>query len=114
MSLVSGTNTVTVGLYADAAGVPGTLLGSFKSTLLDFHTCCSVLVGKLAQGVSLKKGTPYWIAVTTDGPGSDTSAEWNFNMTDQVSGLVIAGGDGTHWQNDGLVAVPPAFGIYGQ
>jgi hypothetical protein len=113
-NLVSGTNSVTVGLYADSAGVPGTLLTSFKPTLLDYHTCCSLLVGKLTEGVSLKKGVPYWIAVTTDSTENDTSAEWNFNMIDQVRGLVIAGGDGTHWQNDGSVPVPPAFGVYGQ
>jgi hypothetical protein len=113
VSLVSGTNTVTVGLYTDSAGVPGALLASFKPKLLDFHTCCRILVGELAAGVPLKQGTPYWIALTTDSTQSDTSAEWNFNMTDQVNGLVIAGGDGNRWLNDGPYALPPAFAIYG-
>ncbi len=111
---VEGTNGITVGLYADAGGVPGTLLKSFKvSGLPTFGDCCALAVAKDKTGVAVTSGTQYWIALTTDSKEKNTWDAWNLNTTDQVDTATIAVNTGSGWEPS--EALPgPAFGVYGK
>jgi hypothetical protein len=111
---VTGTNGITIGLYADAGGVPGTLLKSFTvSSLPTFGSCCALAVAKDKAGVPVTAGTQYWITLTTPGKESSTWDAWNLNTTDQVDTATIAVNTGSGWTAS-LALPAPSFGVYGK
>jgi hypothetical protein len=71
----SGTasNTAYVGVYADNAGAPGTLLASSAETAISdgWNTI------NFSAGVSLSGATTYWIAVGADSPSVHHSSTFN-------------------------------------
>jgi hypothetical protein len=63
---ISGTNLIVVGLYADSAGAPGTLLADRESkNITAFGTCCSPVTVNITP-TAVTAGTQYWIGVSTD------------------------------------------------
>ena len=111
---VTGTNKVIIGLYDDNGGVPGNLIKKWSETGLgNFGSCCQIEVGK-AKGIHVTAGTAYWVAVTTDGAGSDTWAAWPFNSTDQINAVPLAVNQGSGWTNAGGEIPAPNFAVIGQ
>jgi hypothetical protein len=111
---VTGTNKVIISLYDDNGGVPGKVIKKWPVTGLGaFGACCQIEVGR-ARGISLTAGTPYWVAVTTDGADSDTWAAWPFNSTDQINAVPIAVNQGSGWSNAGGEIPAPNFAVIGR
>jgi len=111
---VTGTNKVIISLYDDNGGVPGNLIKKWPATGLGaFGACCQIEVNR-ARGIHVTAGTPYWVAVTTDGAGSDTWAAWPFNSTDQINPVPIAVNQGSGWTNAGGEIPAPNFAVIGQ
>jgi hypothetical protein len=112
---IEGTDEVDIDLYANAGGVPGTLLKSFKATNLESNAgCCGFAVGKDSQGIPLTAGTPYWVAVTSDADGTDTFANWMFNTSDQLDSLPSAVNKGAGWVTNGGAVPAASFAVYGK
>ena len=112
---MKGPDAVDIDLYADASGVPGTLLKSFNATNLTGNAgCCGFAVGKDKQGIPVTGGTPYWIAVTTDANGTDTFANWMFNSSDQLDALPSAVNKGSGWVTNGGAVPAASFAVYGK
>jgi hypothetical protein len=111
---VAGTNSVTLSLYTDTGGVPGTLIKSFTSGALgDFGSCCTLAVASDKKGIAVTAGTQYWLTVTTSKAEDSTFAAWSFNSTDQTVPVNEAYNDGSGWTSySGAPAV--SFGIYGK
>ena len=106
------TNSVSVGLYADASGVPGTQIWSTNTALPTFSSCCTVVQLTDQAGVPLTAGTRYWVGITTLSNATDTSAAWNLAVKNQVKPDLAAQNRGTGWQAGN--SVPSfAFGVYG-
>ena len=83
IGLVSGTNGVTVALYSDNGGQPGTQLASGNVTGLGVgFTCCSTVAATIPS-TSLTAGTQYWVVVSASG---NTFATWNASTVEQVQG----------------------------
>jgi hypothetical protein len=111
---ISGTNEVDLDVYTDAGGVPGTLLKTFKTTVLQFvGGCCSLAVCKDRKGIPITAGTPYWIAVTSDANGPDTFGSWEFNTTDQLDAVPSAVNKGSGWVSNGGAVPAASFAVYG-
>ena len=110
---IAGTkNLVSVGMYADASGVPGTVIWSQKTALPTFSGCCSIVALTDKAGVPVTAGTRYWVGITTLANGSDTSAAWNLVVRNQIKGALAAQNRGSGWLAG--EAVPNfAFGLYG-
>jgi hypothetical protein len=108
-----GTNEIAIGLYTDKNGIPDKLLKTFTVTgLQGISSCCGLAVGKDKNGVPIKGGRPYWVAVTT--PASDTFVVWADNSTDQIYGLPIAENAGAGWVYAGYQIPQLSFGVFGQ
>lgn len=68
----AGTKAVVLGLYADNAGAPGTLLASAESTHIPtFGTCCELVEVKITA-TPVTAGTQYWIGATADDTHAST------------------------------------------
>ena len=81
---VTGANGVTVSLYNDSGGLPGTSLGNLDQTgLPQFGTCCTVLVSNV--GIPITAGSKYWVVVQTGPDTLDTWDAWNQNDTNQTN-----------------------------
>jgi hypothetical protein len=115
VQLVTGTNEVDLNFYADANGLPGTLLDSAKVTgLQGTGSCCSFSGAKDRKGIPVIAGAHYWVAVTTDSGGTDTFANWAFNTTDQLDALPSAVNKGAGWVTNGGAVPAPSFAVYGK
>jgi hypothetical protein len=76
----SGANQVNLSIYADSAGVPGTLLAG-PVTVVDLPsvaTCCSLAVVRFPS-VAVSGGIQYWVVADTPltGTGSDFEGAWD-------------------------------------
>jgi hypothetical protein len=112
---IEGTDAVDIDLYADAGGVPGTLLESFKATNLEGNAgCCAFAVGKDSKGIPITGGAPYWVAVTSDANGTDTFANWMFNSSDQLDSVPSAVNKGSGWVTNGAAVPAASFAVYGK
>jgi hypothetical protein len=109
---IAGAATINFGLYADKAGLPGSVLMQFQATGFGLTgSCCNLAVGKNRKGVPVKGGTPYWIALTTDSSAPDALANWPSNSSDIVDLLPTAVNQGSGWQS--FSYNPMAFAVYG-
>lgn len=108
---VQGTNSITIGLYADNGGVPGSKLGSGDASGLGtFGDCCSMASAKVKASVT--GGTPYWVVVSATG---NTWAAWSLNTTDQVDlGTAAYSNDGGGSWTSGVALPVPAFEVKGK
>jgi hypothetical protein len=95
---VTGSNGVTIGLYSDNNGVPGTQLWSKTVKNLDeFGTSSSsVGVGKIKGGVALSAGTQYWVTLTFTKKYANEWAAWNFTE-DNDNAIPAAVDTGSGW-----------------
>jgi len=85
VGFVEGTNSLVLGLYSDASGVPGTAIKTWTiSNLPNFGSCCAVETKTEAAGVPVTAGIQYWIVLKTNKKSSNTFAAWNVNDTDQI------------------------------
>ncbi len=77
----SGANQVNLSIYADASGIPGTLLaGPVTVTNLPlWGTCCTLTTASFSP-VAVNGGTQYWVVGDTPltGTGSDSCVTWDF------------------------------------
>ena len=109
---ISGANEVTLNIYSDGSGVPGTALWSgVAKALPTFGTCCGLAVAKIKGGLALTKGTPYWVVVTTDKKEATTFAAWSLATVDQIDTANVAQKSGSGWQAFSTTE-PYAFAIY--
>jgi hypothetical protein len=110
---IEGTDSITLAIYSDNSGVPGTALwsGSTK-TLPTFGDCCGLAVAKIKGGLALTAGTQYWVVATTDKKQTTTFAAWNLATTNQITAAPAAYNDnGTGWTGYTTI-LPPAFAVY--
>jgi hypothetical protein len=107
LSLLSGTNSVNVSLRADANGLPGEVLGHFKTAdLPPFGGCCEVQT-VFAKGIPVTAGQQYWVVARAI---ADTAAAWNLNAI-RVEGMsAVKDQDG--WRLSGPVSTA-AFKVLG-
>jgi hypothetical protein len=110
---INGTNKVTIGLYADASGVPGKELWSHATALPDFGDCCAIVALDDKAKVQVVAGTQYWVVMTTPAKSADLMAAWNLNVFDQVDPGIVAINTGTGWLA-GSAQTQYAFGVYGK
>jgi hypothetical protein len=111
---VEGTkNSVVVGVYADASGIPGQLLWSGNAKLPTFGDCCAVATLTDKAGLPITAGTQYWVGITTPSTGTDTFAAWSFNVADQIDSGVSAENQGSGWVA-GTSLPPVAFAVFGK
>ncbi len=110
---IEGTDSITLAIYSDDNGVPGTVLWSgVASTLPTFGDCCGLATANIKGGLALTANTPYWLVATTDKKESTTFAAWNLATTNQVTGAPEAFNDNdTGWESYSST-LPPAFAIY--
>jgi len=114
VTYIAGTNSVNVGLYSDAGGLPGTSLVSRDlDNLPTFGGCCATITLKDSQGVAVTAGTQYWVVVSTDSKDEDFLGSWNYNTSDQVTKINQAENFGSGWQLD-TVAPGVALAVWGQ
>jgi hypothetical protein len=109
----SGKPIMTLHIYADASGLPGTELWSGNAVVPEFGTCCGVIVFKVKGGLALTSGTPYWLGATTGPKGTGFSGAWDLNVLDQVDTAAGAVNQGSGWvqQQEPTNFV---YGLYGK
>jgi hypothetical protein len=92
----SGANQVNLSLYADADGVPGTLLAGpvTVTNLPEEGTCCALAVADFSP-LALTAGTQYWVVADTplSGTGSDLLGQWNWVAKASVEWAQDYGGE---------------------
>jgi hypothetical protein len=94
----SGTNSFSVSLNADAAGLPGKVL--FKGSVKNVPTwpaCCQLAPIKSKKGKKLKSATQYWVVVYTSDTTQTTSEgvwDWTYN---EVTGTQAYNINETGW-----------------
>lgn len=109
-----GTNSVNVGLYSDANGVPGTpLVSRDVDNLPDFGSCCITMTLKDKDGIPVTAGTQYWVVLGTDSRDTDFLGGWNYNTSDQVTKINQAENFGSGWQA-GAIAPGVALAVWGR
>ena len=113
VGFVQGTKqAVLISIYADASGVPGTLLWSQRAKIPIFGDCCAVARAHDSAGLPLTAGTQYWVAVTTLADAPETFGAWAFNVADQVDPGQTAVNMGSGWTaSPSLPTV--AFAVFG-
>lgn len=112
LSNVTGTNSATVSLWTDAAGVPGTMLGSWSvSNQPSFGSTDSALatIGGIS-GIDLSAGASYFLVVVPD--AADTWDTWNWSTVSTGDVLYSTDGGGTWGTNGGAQALG-AFDLIG-
>ena len=102
----SGATTVTVGVYSDANGKPGTLIASGSLSAPRTAAWNTVTLG---SNPTLSSGTPYWIAVLGTGGqinyrDSATGSCSQSNATTGLSDLPATWSPGTSWPTCNLSA----------
>jgi hypothetical protein len=109
---VQGTKSVTIGLYDDNGGVPGSVIASGAATALGgFGDCCTMASVQLKKA-SVTGGTPYWVVVTASG---NTWDAWSLNSTDQVDIVTAAySSDGGASWTAGLALPAPSLQVLGK
>jgi|HubBroStandDraft_5_1064220.scaffolds.fasta_scaffold118342_2 hypothetical protein len=74
-------NQIDVSLYADAGGVPGTIIAGPHTikNLGEAGTCCALATWRLDKEVPLLAGAQYWVVADapTTGTGSNSAAVWD-------------------------------------
>jgi len=78
-----GTNAVVLSLNSDSSGLPGNAIHTWNiKNLAIIGSCCQLATGKSKTGIAVKKGTQYWVVVSTNSNDSDIFAAWEINSTD--------------------------------
>ena len=81
-----GTNAVVLSLNSDSSGLPGKAIHTWNvKNLAIIGSCCQLATGKSTTGIAVKKGTQYWVVVSTNSNDTDIFAAWEINSTDMRS-----------------------------
>jgi len=81
-----GVNAVVLSLNRDSNGLPGTAIHTWNvKNLALIGSCCQLATGKSKAGIAVKKGTQYWLVVSTNSNDSNIFAAWEVNSTDMRS-----------------------------
>jgi hypothetical protein len=81
-----GTNAVVLSLNSDSSGLPGKAIHTWNvKNLATIGSCCQLATGKSKTGIAVKKGTQYWVVVSTNSNDSNIFAAWEVNSTDMRS-----------------------------
>jgi hypothetical protein len=81
-----GTNAVVLSLNSDSSGLPGKTIHTWHvKNLAIIGSCCQLATGKSKTGIAVKKGTQYWLVVSTNSNDSNIFAAWALNSTDMRS-----------------------------
>lgn len=112
---IQGTDEITLAIFSDTSGAPGTVLWSgVAKSLPTFGECCGVATAKIKGGLALTAGTPYWVVVETDAKESTTFAAWNLATTEQVTAAPAAYNNNNAGWTSYTTILPPAFAVYGK
>lgn len=112
LSNVLGTNSATVSLWTDAAGVPGTLLGSWSVSNQPFFGSTDSALTTISgiSGIDLLAGAAYFLVVV---PGaSDTWDAWN-ESTVSTGDVLFSTDGGATWGTNGGAQALGAFDLLG-
>jgi hypothetical protein len=113
-----GSNSGTIAIFTDAAGVPGKALQTWVGyNFPPAGDCCQLVAFKNAHGIPLQGGTQYWIVAATGsantGWGSQQAQyQWDFAWNDlQGKVAFLNGNTNGEWLafKDNLAA----FAVYG-
>jgi hypothetical protein len=100
------TDPLTVSLYADSNGLPGTLLASQGVFLADSSS--EVVSVSFDNGPILSDGTHYWVGLSDP----DGNATWNFN--DTIGGVTATySTESSQWLSNGTSYAPGAVEVDG-
>lgn len=107
LGLLSGTNSVNISLRSDSDGLPGEVLGHFKTEdMPPFGGCCEVQT-IFAKGIPVTAGKQYWVVARA---GADTSVAWNFNSIRMEGTTAVKDENG--WRLSGPASIA-AFKVLG-
>jgi hypothetical protein len=121
-----GTNEISIALYNDKGGVPGTALKVWSVTNLPpQNTCCALTVLTAPGGIPVTAGQRYWVVMRTDHTSLDTGMFWNTNILNMTTHYPFAQycsndvqGTPCTTPNDqwtaGTIAPALAFAVFGQ
>jgi hypothetical protein len=110
---IEGTDSITLAIYSDNSGAPGTALWSGEAkTLPTFGDCCGLASAKIKGGLALTAGTPYWVVATTNKKEATTFAAWNLATTNQITAAPAAYNDNDTGWTSYTTILPPAFAVY--
>ena len=108
------TNGVVLSLYNDSNGLPGKAIHTWNLKNLPLFSggCCRLDVSKDSKGLTVKKGTQYWVVASTNSNENDTQDVWCFNYNEMV-GNMAQNYDQGGWR---LIQNNPvgAFGVFGE
>jgi hypothetical protein len=78
-----GTNAVVMSLNKDSSALPGPAIHTWNiKNLPTIGSCCQLATGKSKAGIAVKKGTQYWVVVSTNANDTNIFAAWEVNSTD--------------------------------
>jgi hypothetical protein len=84
---ISGTNSITVSLYNDNNGTPGTELASGKAGNFGVNgVCCGTGTARI-PATTVTAGKQYWVVLSA---GGDTFESWDDASADQVHAHTVA------------------------
>ena len=110
--LGGGANDGVISLNADANGVPGEALKTWRvGRFQQEGNCCQLVALRDQGGIPLQAGTQYWIVAGT-GPHSNAAYDWNFVWNDAQGKVAFLNGNtNDQWlpYRDNVAA----FGVYG-
>ena len=125
LSYNGGVNEVSLALYNDKGGVPGTALKVWSFTNLPPQaSCCQLTIATAPGGVPVTAGQHYWVVVRTDHASVTSSIFWNMNILNTTTHYPFAQycsndvqGTPCTTPNDvwtaATVAPAPAFAVFG-
>jgi hypothetical protein len=108
---------ITVAIYNDGGGFPGTLLGSGPANVTAiFGTCCTTTATTITPNVVLTSGTQYWVVASTIDSGAganpDFTGVWSASNLGNLDGNNVAGNEAVAgWF--GFSANVPSFEVMG-
>ncbi len=113
--IAGGTNGNAMSINEDNHGLPGKALHSWVfNNLPAAYSCCTLQVGKFAQGkgVNVKKGTKYWVVAYTTKNEEAANDGWYNNYLDTVGPMAISQTGSSGWV---LYTTYPsrALGVFG-
>lgn len=96
VSWVTGNNGVTIGLYTDAGGVPGTKIAAKTVKNLSGFGSSSSAVAVAKVKAKLAAGTQYWVTLTFTKKFKNEWAAWNWTQ-DNSNAITAAVDSGSGW-----------------
>jgi hypothetical protein len=106
--LGNGGNDFNFGIWSDSSGVPGTELSGRDKKIGQSQGCCKLNKVNI-KALKLKKGTPYWVVISTDKNGTDAIGAWDFVYNDASGTQAYNLGSG--WSTEDVQVA--AFAVYG-